>query len=158
MREGKRSCCCGAGMTLPQRALNAALLAAMKAITIALPYSTTKDMRCALSASSACTLKLPENTSIWCAALLTLTSNITRPNHCCHPVNRRAVNTTWRNTNLPQPSRHRTVLTISGADVGVELPRPLPPFVRYVGPVLAEPPRPLPQDLADFVAGGFSCV
>ena len=64
------------------------------------------------------------------------------------------MNTTWRNQHVPEPSRHRALLTISGTDLGVELPRPLPPHMRYVGPLLAAPPQPLPPDLEGFVAGG----
>jgi hypothetical protein len=66
---------------------------------------------------------------------------------------RRKVNTTWRNPHVRQPSRHRALLTISGVDVGVELPRPLPPHVKYVGPLLVGPTRALPPDLEQFVAG-----
>jgi hypothetical protein len=63
------------------------------------------------------------------------------------------VNTTWRNQRVLRPSRHRALLTISGVDVGVELPRPLPPHAKYIGPLLAAPARPLPPDLEEFVAG-----
>jgi hypothetical protein len=35
------------------------------------------------------------------------------------------VNTTWRNPSIPAPNVNRALLTISGADAGVELPRPV---------------------------------
>lgn len=56
---------------------------------------------------------------------------------------------------MPAATRARTALLIVAADLGVELPRPLPPFARYVGPLLPEAPRPLPPDLDAFVSGAL---
>ncbi|BDA49332.1 UDP-glucuronosyltransferase 2A1 [Coccomyxa sp. Obi] len=52
--------------------------------------------------------------------------------------------------------RERCALTICAADFAVEWLRPLPPSLKFVGPLLPEPARPLPTDLEDFMnsAGG----
>lgn len=44
--------------------------------------------------------------------------------------------------------RARLVLTISSADFAVEWVRPLPPNYKMVGPLLPQPPQPLPEELA----------
>lgn len=43
--------------------------------------------------------------------------------------------------------RERCALTICAADFAVEWLRPLPPSLKFVGPILPEPARPLPADL-----------
>ena len=46
-----------------------------------------------------------------------------------------------------QKERERCALTIVAADFALEWLRPLPPSLKFVGPLLPEPARPLPADL-----------
>ena len=66
----------------------------------------------------------------------------------CWPIYRRAFN-------LTEVPSQRPALLIVGADLGMELPRALPPFARYVGPLLFKPAHALPPDLADFAEGAW---
>jgi hypothetical protein len=41
----------------------------------------------------------------------------------------------------------RGVLNLYNVDFAIEYPRPLPPSVKFIGPVMPHPPQKLPQDL-----------
>jgi hypothetical protein len=41
----------------------------------------------------------------------------------------------------------RGVLNLYNVDFAIEYPRPLPPSVKFIGPVMPHPPQNLPQDL-----------
>lgn len=47
----------------------------------------------------------------------------------------------------------RSILAISGTDFAVEPARPAYPHIKYVGPLLPEPPLPLPNSLETIMQG-----
>jgi hypothetical protein len=49
-------------------------------------------------------------------------------------------------------SQRRTLLTIVGADLTFQGPRPVAPFLKYVGPLTPEPPAPLPAEYESVLA------
>ena len=52
----------------------------------------------------------------------------------------------------------RGSLFLSPAFHPFDLPLPLPPTIKYIGPVLAGPGRPLSEPLAAFLSGGPTIV
>ena len=75
----------------------------------------------------------------------------------CIGVFSRDVNRTWPPGSLSQAAAaRRTILAISGTDFAVEPLRPAQPHVKFVGPLLPEPPLPLPPHLEAVIAGARS--
>ncbi|CAL5223535.1 g6067 [Coccomyxa viridis] len=52
-----------------------------------------------------------------------------------------------------KPVRELELMHLVGGDLAIEQPRPLPPKVKLIGPLMPAPAQPLPAELEDFISG-----